>query len=121
MILACLAVQVWHPAVAEDSFTFGMLSAMPRYRSVPDPLATVLEPRWLIVRDRVSRPIRHAELPPGANLKAALAQERQLLIAEGWQADELTRYAFCFCERGNERVCISIECYEPGMAGLGHG
>lgn len=68
-----------------------------------------------------SRPIRHAELPPGANLKAALATERERLIVEGWRADELERYAFCFCERGNERVCISIECYEPGKAGLGHG
>jgi hypothetical protein len=33
----------------------------------------------------------------------------------------LTRYAFVFCRRENERVCVSIEHFEPGAAPLGHG
>jgi hypothetical protein len=33
----------------------------------------------------------------------------------------LTRYSFVHCQRENERVCISIECFEPGAAPLGHG
>ena len=94
---------------------------MPKRYNRPDPLATVREPRWLVVRDRVSVPIRYTELSPGADLRAALAQERERLIANGWRADKLTRYSFCFCDRDNDRVCITIECYEPGRAGLGHG
>jgi hypothetical protein len=43
-------------------------------------------------------------LPPNADLKAALAAERQRLVDEGWAADELTRYSFVFCRRANERV-----------------
>ncbi len=80
-----------------------------------------MKPRWLVVRDRCSRPLRFTQLAPGADLKAALAGERARLIAEGWQAEELTWYAFCFCERADKRVCISIECYEPGMAPSGPG
>jgi hypothetical protein len=29
--------------------------------------------------------------------------------------------SFCFAERGNDRVCISVECFEPGHTRLGHG
>ena len=76
-----------------------------RYRSVPDPLATVREPRWLVIRDRTSSPLRYLQLPGGTDLKATLAAERQRLIDEGWTADQLTRYQFVFCQRGEERVC----------------
>jgi len=98
-----------------------MLPSMPRYRGIPDPLASVPERRWLVVRDRVSLPVRFTELPPGTDLKRALAEERQRLVADGWHADELTRYAFCFCDRDNERVCVSIECYEPDKVPVSHG
>jgi hypothetical protein len=66
-------------------------------------------------------PCGHSLLPPNTDLKAALAAERQRLLDEGWTADELTRYAFVFCRRENERVCVSIEHFEPGTAALGHG
>lgn len=94
---------------------------MARRRSSPDPLETVNAPRWLVVRDMCSRPLRHSVLPPNADLKAALGTERQRLVDEGWTADKLTRYSFVHCQRENERVCISIECFEPGAAPLGHG
>jgi hypothetical protein len=29
--------------------------------------------------------------------------------------------SFYFAERDEERVCVSIECFEPGTAPLGHG
>jgi hypothetical protein len=94
---------------------------MARCRSSPDPLATVNAMRWLVVRDVCSRPLRHAVLPPNAHLRAALAAERQGLIDEGWTAEEMTRYPFVYCQRENERVCVSIECFEPGTAPIGHG
>jgi hypothetical protein len=39
----------------------------------------------------------------------------------GWTADELSRYSFVYCQRENERVCVSIECFEPGTVPIGHG
>jgi len=60
---------------------------MGRYRSVPDPLATVSEPRWLVIGDTCSRPLRHIQLRPNADLRAALEAERQRLIADGWVCD----------------------------------
>ena len=53
------------------------------YRSVPDPLATVKEPRWLVVRDVCNRPLRHIQLQPNADLRAALEAERQRMITDG--------------------------------------
>jgi len=41
----------------------------------------------------VSRPLRYAQLVPGADLRAALAGERQRLIDEGWTADVLCAVA----------------------------
>jgi hypothetical protein len=43
------------------------------------------------------------------------------LVDEGWTAEELTRYSFVYCQRENERVCVLIECFEPGTAPIGHG
>ncbi len=98
-----------------------MLPGMVRRHNSPDPLAPANEPRWLVVRDRCSRPLRYSVLPPRVDLKAALAAERQRLVDDGWTTDELTRYQFVFCQRGDERVCVLIESCEPGTAGLGHG
>jgi hypothetical protein len=96
-------------------------SFMATRRSSLDSLATVNATHWLVSRDICSRPLWHSVLSPNANLKVALATERQRLVNEGWTANELTRYTFVYCQREHERVCISIECYEPGQAPLGHG
>lgn len=94
---------------------------MGRSRSAPDPLSKAAEPRWLVVRDRFSRPVRNMMLSPGTDLRAALEAERGRLIREGWNVDEPTRYAFLFADRDNERVCVSIEVFEPGRTPVGHG
>jgi hypothetical protein len=37
---------------------------------------------------------------------------------KGWAVERIPLFcAFFFCDRENERVCVSIECYEPGPAG----
>jgi hypothetical protein len=49
-------------------------------------------------------------LPPLADLRAAMQAERERLQASGWVVDNIPRnYAFFFCERDNDRVCVSIE------------
>jgi hypothetical protein len=90
-----------------------------RRRGVTDALQTVKEPRWLVVRDRVSRVVEFQALPPLADLRAAMQAERERLQASGWVVDDIPRNcAFFFCERDNDRVCVSIECYEPVASGV---
>jgi hypothetical protein len=93
-----------------------------RKRGATDSLNPVNEPRWLVVRDACSRAIEFQALAPGAGLRAALKTRTAVLAADGWQIGDIPRNcSFVFCERGNERLCVGIECYEPGTAGLGHG
>jgi len=82
----------------------------------------VNEPRWLVVRDACSRAIEFQALAPTADLRAALNARTGALAADGWQIGDIPRNcSFVFCQRGNERLYVAIECYEPGTAGLGHG
>jgi hypothetical protein len=65
--------------------------------------------------------VTYRQLPPGTDLRAALAAERQRLISDGWRADDIKRYGFCFCEKEDERWCVSIEHFEPGHLPPSHG
>lgn len=34
--------------------------------------------------------------------------------ADGWVVDDIPHYcSFCFCDKGDEHICIAIECFEP--------
>lgn len=86
-----------------------------RRRSAQDPWETVNAHRWLVVRDRYSVTLEYRELRPNADLRATMASERERRIVAGWQATQIKgNVSFIFCERGGERVCISIEYFEPG-------
>jgi hypothetical protein len=88
-----------------------------RRRGETDSLKPVNEPRWLVVRDVCSRAIDFQALAHRADLRAALNARTAALAADGWQIGDIPRNcSFVFCQRGNERVCVSIECYEPGTA-----
>ena len=87
---------------------------MARRRSSPDPLTQANELRWLVACGACSRPLRRTVLQPKTDLRSALEAERQRMIADGWTADEVKRWAFCFASKGNDRLCISIEHVEPG-------
>jgi hypothetical protein len=91
---------------------------MGRRRGVTDALRPVNAPRWLVVRDRFSRVIESQPLGPRTDLRAAMQAEGDRRRSDGWAVEEVPRNcAFFFCDRQNERVCVSIECYEPGPAG----
>ena len=95
---------------------------MARKRSTVDSLATVNEPRWLVTRDMVSRAIEFRALEPRADLRAAMQAERVRRAAEGWTVDTIPQNcSFCFAARGNERICFSVEVYEPGHVPVSHG
>ena len=83
-------------------------------RGRPDPLERTREPRWLVVRDRASRAVEFLELAAGADLRAAIAAKQTELVAKGWRVGSIPRKcSFFFADRENERVCVSVECFEP--------
>jgi hypothetical protein len=87
-------------------------------RGVTDALQTVKEPRWLVVRDRFSRVVESQALGPQTDLRAVMQAVRDRRRSDGWAVEEVPRNcAFFFCDQQNERVCVSIECYEPGPPG----
>ena len=83
-------------------------------RGRPDALEISREPRWRVVRDRLSRPIEYRELPAGADLRAAMAAKHAELAAAGWRVDSIPKNCgFFFADREDDRVCVAIECFEP--------
>jgi len=91
---------------------------MRRRRGETDALRPVNDPRWLVVRDRFSRVIESQALGPQTDLRAVMRAEGDRRRRDGWLVEDVPRNcAFLFCDRQNERVCVSIECYEPGPAG----
>jgi|SRR5689334_3236943 hypothetical protein len=83
----------------------------------PDPLEKTGEPRWLVVRDRMSRALEFRMLPGGSDLRAAIGAKQAELAKTGWRVDSIARKcAFFFADRDNDRVCVSVECFEPETA-----
>jgi hypothetical protein len=92
-----------------------MLCCMRQHKGVRDSLAPVASYRWLVIRDRYSFVLRFEKLRPHCDLRAAMNAERERYLLEGWSAGDVPRNCcFFFCERSNERVCVAIECFEPG-------
>jgi hypothetical protein len=92
-----------------------------RRRGTSDSLNPVNEMRWLVIRDRLSRAIEYRELWPRTDLHAVMDAERRRLAAEGWTVDDIPKNcSFFFADRSadSERVCVSVECFEPTTAGL---
>lgn len=94
---------------------------MPRRRNSPDPLQTVSEPRWLVLRNQLSQIEWSQQLLPKTDLKEALAAGRQRLNDEGCVMDEIKWCAFVFGQRGSERICLLIEALAPDAPRIGHG
>jgi len=66
------------------------------------------------MRDRVSRPLEHHALPAGSDLRAAMVAKQTQLAAAGWRVNSIPKMCgFFFADRDNERVCVSVECFEP--------
>ena len=95
---------------------------MQQRRGRTDALKPVNEPRWLVIRDRFSRVIESQALPPNADLRALMQAEGDRRRRAGWAVEPVPRNcAFFFCDFENERVCVSVECYEPGPVGTARG
>jgi hypothetical protein len=79
-------------------------------------------PRWLVIRDRVSSVVEYWVLDPGTDLREALNAKGAVLASDGWKiGDTPHNCSFFFCDRDNERWCVSVECFEPGHVPVSHG
>jgi hypothetical protein len=93
---------------------------MPR-RNVYDPLEPTAEPRWYVVRDRLSRVLESRALPTGTNLKRVLVAAMVERIDAGWHLGEFgSRGGSFFCTKGSERCQVGIEASDPGRP-IGYG
>ena len=50
--------------------------------------------------------------------RCIIAIKPENVVAAGWAVEDFPRNCSLFCELENERVCVSIECFEPGAGGL---
>jgi hypothetical protein len=92
-------------------------SRMVTRRGRSDSLDVSRELRWLVVRDRMSRALEYRELAPGSDLRAAMAAKQAELAAAQWRVDSIPKNCgFFFADRDNDRVCVSIECFEPASS-----
>jgi len=73
---------------------------MSRRRSQFDHFAQTQQTHWLVIRDMFHAVIECTELPPGADLKAALLTLLDRLVREGWtiESDQL-EFATTFWSR----------------------
>jgi hypothetical protein len=78
-----------------------------RRRGTADPLKPIREPRWLVIRNKYSQAIEYRELWAGTDLRGAIDAERSRRTTDGWHVEDIPQNcAFCFADRGSERVCI---------------
>jgi hypothetical protein len=83
-------------------------------RGRTDALQISRESRWLVVRDRLSRPLEQRALSAGSDLRAAMVAKQVELAAAGWRVDSIPKNCgFFFADRDNDRLCVAIECFEP--------
>lgn len=84
-----------------------------------DPLQPIAQPTWLVVRNKHRHALQATAHAPSADLRAILQTARAERTAAGWVCDDIgPSCGFFFAERAAERVCVSIERYDP--AGPGH-
>jgi hypothetical protein len=82
-----------------------------------DALDVSSEPRWLVVRYRMSRVLEYRALAAGSDLRAALAAKQAELAAAKWHVDPIQKKCgFFFADRDNDRMCVAIECFEPASS-----
>lgn len=85
-------------------------------RSIPDPLAPIRHPTWLVVRDHRTV-VEVTPLEPHADLRAILNAAREARMADGWACDEIGRScSFFYCAKdGRRRLMVTIECVDPAV------
>ena len=91
-------------------------------RSTFDPLATRDRPQWLITANIYREPLHVAQLPAGADMRAAMAIRLAQLVAEGWQAEgDGMAHGFTFLSMAGARIQVSATAVDPSESyGPGH-
>lgn len=90
-------------------------------RSVPDPLAPIPHPTWLVVADMLRNSLEVTEIQPHADLRAILTAARDEKIRDGWKCDVIGRCcSFFFATKGGERIEVGIQRADPAKPLMGH-
>jgi hypothetical protein len=111
------AIQLCESRLADRLRPDGSLQAMAR-RNRSDPLQALSQPTWLVVRNKHRQALEALELAAGADLRAILRAARNERIASGWVCDDIGQSCgFFFAVRAGERICVSIERYDPNGPG----
>ena len=88
-------------------------------RGLTDALEISRESRWLVVRDRLSRPLEQRAMSAGSDLRAAMVAKQVELAAAGWRVDSMPKNCgFFFADRDNDRLCVAMECFEPASSSV---
>ena len=94
---------------------------MSRRRSVPDPLARIPYPTWLVVSDMLRNALEVTKIDPDADLRVILNAAREAKTVEGWTCDEIGRCcSFFFAVRDGKRIEIGILRHDPAVPFAGH-
>jgi hypothetical protein len=94
---------------------------MSRRRSVPDPLAPIPYPTWLVVGDMLRNPLEVTKLEPHADARAILNAARAAKTAEGRTCDEIGRCcSFFFAVQAGKRIEVGILRHDPAVPFAGH-
>jgi hypothetical protein len=85
-----------------------MITMRQRY----DPLKPSDKPRWLARLDMFRNVVEVRELPPGANLRGALAQDSVALRRDGWTIEGVS-FTGTFVRRADVRHYLGVYPADP--------
>jgi hypothetical protein len=74
-----------------------------------DPLATVNEPRWVVISDHRGNPLGQKQLCAPVDQRRALTLARQIVINEGYRVGPVTDRPYVKACRGSQQLVISLE------------
>lgn len=86
-----------------------------RRRARYDPLQSVNEPTWKVVRDKHNRVLECEKLEPLADLRSIMLSDQLRRLKAGWDSEE-TDLVYCstvFYRRGDERISVGISRSDP--------
>ncbi len=83
-------------------------------RTYYDPLQTICDDCWLVVRDMVGTTLEHRKLPGGTDLRADINRVQEQWIGNGWMVQPMGRHcAGFFCTKDGQRLYVGIQRLDP--------
>jgi hypothetical protein len=85
-----------------------------RRRTRLDPLATVDEPRWLVIRDHLATLLESMPIAAGEDIRVIFVAAALRRMTEGWIVEDFgPPTSIFFCARHGVRVSVGITQVDP--------